>query len=110
MDHEDGTSGSIDDHLHRLAAITCDGLHRLKTFDTGTLSGSTITGTPGSEQAFTLDQLGNWSNFIEKASGRTTLNQSRTSNDANEITNITESTGSAWVTPGYDDNGNLTQG
>jgi len=36
------------------------------------------------------------------------LDQSRTSNVVNEITNITETTGPRWATPAYDPAGNMT--
>ena len=36
------------------------------------------------------------------------LNQNRTHNVANEITDITESTGTAWPTPAHDATGNMT--
>lgn len=49
---------------------------------------------------------GNWGNFTTKASGTTNLNQTRTANAVNEITNITESTGPTWIVPDYDDAGN----
>jgi len=89
-------------------AWTYDGLHRLKTSDEGTLSGSTISGTPAKEQDWSLDLLGNWSNFVAKTAGSTDLNQTRTVNAANEITAITESTGPAWIDPAYDAAGNMT--
>ena len=37
-----------------------------------------ITGTPAAEQDWTLDPVGNWNNFLTKASGTTNLNQGRT--------------------------------
>jgi len=68
---------------------TYDDLHRLKTFDSGTLSGSTISGTPKAEQDFTLDQLGNWDTLVKKTSGTTDYTQTRTHNEANELSTIT---------------------
>jgi len=91
-------------------AWTYDGLERLKTFDKGTLSGSTITGTPAREQDWTLDALGNWSGLVVKTSGTTDLNQSRTHNVVNEITGITASTGDNWYDPTYDAAGNMATG
>jgi RHS repeat-associated protein len=87
---------------------TYDPLNRLTEMQRGVLnSGKTgITGTPSVEQDWTLDPTGNWAGFVTKASGTTTLNQSRTANTVNEITNITESTGPTWVTPAYDAAGN----
>ncbi len=85
-----------------------DGLARLTASEAGTLSGTSISGTPVDEENWALDQLGTWSDYVFKENGSTALDQSRTSNDANEITDITESTGTAWVTPGYDAAGNMT--
>jgi hypothetical protein len=71
---------------------TYDGLYRLKNFDRGQLNGTYtgITGTPIKEEDFTLDHLGNWPGYVQKTSGTTDLNQSRTVNKANEISGITE--------------------
>ena len=84
-----------------------DGLHRLITYDAGTLSGSTISGTPTEEQDFTLDQLGNWENLTEKVSGTTVLDQDRTHNDANEIDDGSDNgiTTTLWADPVHDDAG-----
>ncbi|MEZ6109493.1 MAG: hypothetical protein R3C99_00330 [Pirellulaceae bacterium] len=89
---------------------TYDGLHRLKTFDRGELNSShtAIAGTPAKEEDWTLDALGNWSGYVQKTDGTTDLNQQRSANTVNEITDITESTGFSWVTPVYDKNGNMT--
>ena len=59
--------------------------------------------TPATETDYTLDQLGNWTGYVEKTAGGTDLNQSRVHNDANEIYHatygsaITESAGSSWI-------------
>jgi RHS repeat-associated protein len=102
----------IDSAIHsgnnRDQAYTYDSAHRLKTFDQGTLSGSTISGTPTQEQDWSLDGLGNWSNYVTKTSGTTALNQNRSVNKVNEIADITETTGPAWTTPGYDAAGSMT--
>ncbi|HRX81859.1 MAG TPA: RHS repeat-associated core domain-containing protein, partial [Pirellulaceae bacterium] len=89
---------------------TYDGLHRLQNSDRGDLNiGKTaITGTPANEEDWTLDPLGNWSNFVQKTSGTTDLSQSRTVSEVNEITDITETTGPSWITPAFDRNGNMT--
>jgi RHS repeat-associated protein len=89
---------------------TYDGLHRLKSFDRGQLNGTYtgITGTPAREEDWSLDPLGNWSNFIQKTSGTTDLNQSRLVNVVNEITDFTETVGPSWITPAYDRAGNMT--
>jgi RHS repeat-associated protein len=57
-----------------------------------------------------LDATGNWKGFREDdtGSGAWDLVQSRTANTVNEITGITNTTGTAWATPAYDSNGNMT--
>ncbi|MEM9659525.1 MAG: hypothetical protein AAF961_14290, partial [Planctomycetota bacterium] len=89
---------------------TYDGLQRLKTFDQGTLSGTTISGTPKLQQNWTLDQLGNWEEFEDETNGDGTfdLEQERTHLDANEIDTITASPGTDWADPIYDKAGNMT--
>ncbi|MDZ4818681.1 MAG: RHS repeat-associated core domain-containing protein, partial [Planctomycetota bacterium] len=91
-------------------AFTHDSLHRLATYDKGTLSGTTIGGTPAKEQDWTLDDLGNWGAYVEKAAGSTTLNQVRTNNKVNEITGISASTGDDWYDPTFDAAGNMRTG
>jgi RHS repeat-associated protein len=89
---------------------TYDGLHRLKTMDRGELNGTKtgITGTPAREEDWSLDPLGNWSGYVQKTSGTTNLDQSRAVNRVNEITDISETTGTSWITPSYDKNGNMS--
>ncbi len=89
---------------------TYDGMYQLTAFDRGELnSGHTgISGTPSREEDWTLDALGNWDGYVQKAAGTTSLDQARTVNEANEITGISETVGPAWPTPGYDRNGNST--
>jgi RHS repeat-associated protein len=90
---------------------TYDNLNRLTEMQRGTLTGGPpftgISGTPVAEQDWTLDPTGNWSGFVTKASGTTTLNQTRTQNTVNAITAIGGSPG--WATPpAYDAAGNMT--
>ncbi len=73
---------SNSEHANGAKVDQADPLHRLESVDTGTLSGSTISGTPGREQDFTLDVLGNWSAYLTKTNGTTDLSQTRTHNDA----------------------------
>ena len=89
-------------------AYTYDGLYRLATSQQGTLSGTTISGTPTTEEDWTLDGLGNWSNYVTKASGTVNLNQGRTASPANEISGMSASAGPTWATPAYDLTGNMT--
>lgn len=77
----------------------------------GTLTGTPptgISGTPAKEEDWTLDPTGNWSEYIQKTSGTTDLDQTRTANKVNEITGISETTGPSWVDPAYDAAGNTT--
>ena len=78
-------------------------LHRLKTFDAGTLSGTTISGTPKREQDFTLDQLGNWSSLTDKTNGTIDFVDTRTHSDANELLTSSQTEYTA-----LDDAGNMT--
>jgi len=93
---------------NRDQGYTYDGLHRLLTAQIGTLSGSTISGTPLSEEDWTLDGLGNWPGYVQKASGTVSLNQARTASPANEISGISASAGTTWATPAYDAAGNMS--
>jgi YD repeat-containing protein len=91
-------------------AITGQSLTYLQNDFTGTVgfAFTTAPGTPVRQMQWTLDATGNWSQYVTQTSGTTDLNQSRVSNTVNEITNISESTGPAWVTPAYDPAGNMT--
>ncbi len=95
---------------------TEDGLYQIKTLQRGTLNATQtgISGTPSWEEDWNYDPLGNWNGstgaYQTKVAGTTTLNQNRTHSKVNEITNITESAGPAWPTPGYDAAGNMTSG
>ena len=73
-----------------------DELYRLKNYDRGELSGSSIT-SPTLTQDWTLDQTGNWSNFQQGVVDA--LNQDRTHNTTNEITAIAKTVGDVWPTP-----------
>ncbi|MBW3540456.1 MAG: RHS repeat-associated core domain-containing protein [Planctomycetes bacterium] len=88
-----------------------DGLHRLKDFDRGDLN-ATKDGltTLTFAQEWSLDPTGNWSAFREDADGNTAwdLNQSRTANKVNELSDVSETVGPSWVTPVYDRAGNMT--
>jgi RHS repeat-associated protein len=80
------------------------------TFDRGDLnSGKTaISGTPVREEDWNLEMTGNWSGYVQKTAGSTDLDQDRTHNAVNEITDISETTGTAWATPVHDRAGNMT--
>lgn len=88
-----------------------DGINRLKDFNRGTLSSlkDVITNLQYAE-CWSLDETGNWSNFRQDDTGNGAwdLSQNRSHNKVNEITDITESAGSIWVTPVYSKTGNMT--
>lgn len=85
---------------------TYDTLYQVLNSQRGTLNaGRTgITSTPTREEGFTLDPTGNWSNYLNKVAGATTLNQGRTHNKANETTQIS----GASTMIGCDGAGNVT--
>ena len=87
-----------------------DGLNRLQTSQVGTLNTmtGTITGTPATQEAWTVDGLGNWAQYVTQASGTATLNQTRTASPANQISSISATVGPTWATPAYDLAGNMT--
>jgi len=87
-----------------------DGNHRLKNGQRGTLNGTqTAITNPQFGQCWTLDETGNWERFKQANSGAAwTLEQARTSNEVNEITEIDNSVGDLWTEPVYDNAGNMT--
>jgi len=87
-----------------------DAINRLIAFDRGDLNAgkTAISGTPVREEDWTLDPLGNWPGYVQKTSGTTDLDQSRTHNEVNEITAIAATTGTDWADPVHDRAGNMT--
>ncbi|QDT44041.1 hypothetical protein Pan241w_41460 [Gimesia alba] len=88
-----------------------DGLQRLKETDRGELNApKTGINMLKFAQSWSLDETGNWKGFQQDNTGNGTwdLEQTRTSNTANEITDITETAGSSWITPAYNKAGNMT--
>ncbi|MFO0788409.1 MAG: RHS repeat-associated core domain-containing protein [Pirellulales bacterium] len=69
-----------------------------------------VTRANGFDQAWTLDGLGNWSEFDQDADGNgvVDLAQPRSTNAANEITEIDATTGIEWPDAQYDAAGNMT--
>jgi hypothetical protein len=103
-----GPSASAKDEYY-----TYDGMYQLKNFDRGDLNEGktailTTPNQPVREEDFTLDPTGNWSGYVQKVSGSTQLNQSRTHNKVNKVTDISETVGPAWATPVHDAAGNMT--
>jgi hypothetical protein len=91
-----------------------DGLDRLDGFQRGDLNGTKDTiATLAFRQDWGLNQLGNWDTFDEDSDGNGSwdLQQTRTHNDANEITAIGLASGgggagSNWADPTHDAAGN----
>ncbi len=92
------------DHL-----FAYDGLERLLDAERGTLNANKDAITSKTfQQAWALDQVGNWNDFDQDDDGSGwDLQQARTNSKVNEITDITEESGDPqWPTPTYDDAGN----
>ena len=115
-----GSPGVRDGHLQHCrptdSLYPYDGLNRLSDFDRGDLNANKDgIATLSFAQEWSLKALGNWDNFKEDANGNGTfsdssdLDQTRTHNAANEITDISETAGqTAWATPQQDAMGNIT--
>ena len=102
---------TCDPNSHHDEVYGYDGVNRLIDFNRGTINGGKdAISTLKFAQQWSLDPTGNWSGFKEDLNGDSTwdLDQSRTSSDVNEITDITETSGAAWVTPAYNRAGNMT--
>ena len=99
-------SGGSNPTMDRLFGY--DELNRLISFKTGQLNtGSDAIAGPTQTQSFTLDETGNFKGITQTMVDAVT--QTRTHNKTNEITDITESVGSDWATPAFDDEGNMTE-
>ncbi len=68
-----------------------------------------ITGTPGFQEAWTLESIGNWRALTQMTAGATTLAQTRTHTKANEVTTIAATTGTNWGDGELDLNGFMTR-
>jgi len=87
-----------------------DGLHRLNDVERGLLSSDRTSVTSETlAQCWTLDSTSNWSGFREADNGDAwTTVQARSASTVNEIVDIINTVGSAWVIPAYDAAGNMT--
>jgi len=79
--------------VHMDELYTYDGIYQLKTFKRGDLNATKdgiVAGTLKFAQEWSFDPTGNWTNFKEDATGDGTfeLDQNRTHNKFNEITQI----------------------
>ncbi len=92
------------------AGTEYDGLNRLVEFHRGTLDNDKdgIASDDSGAQLWSLDALGNWSEFKDDATdgGTWDLDQDRTHNKVNEITDLDAN----WVDPAYDAAGNMIYG
>ena len=101
-------AGAAGKHFDELYAY--DLIDRLKSMQRGDLNANkdAITNKQFA-QDWALDSTGNWRNFHEDDDGAGwDLNQQRTSNKVNEITDIAETLGVSWVTPVHSKAGNMT--
>ena len=101
-----GTANQFDE------AYAHDGLHRLQDAARGTLDDPPSEGLLAKtfEQAWGLDQVGNWPTFKEGDGTNWTLEQTREHNKANEIANQDPIAGTPnWLDPEYDARGNTTK-
>jgi len=90
-----------------------DGLNRLAERTRGDLNeGKTAITNEDRGESWTLDQLGNWTQYGADNGVASLLHHNRDNNAANEITAISgEGMGQpAWVDPDYDAAGNQTRG
>ncbi len=99
--------GNTEDELYAY-----DGLYQLLLRQRGNLTNDklAIAGTPQREEALAFDPLGNWTGYNAKAGGTAFLTQSRTHNQANQITALGNSVPA--VTPlgvSHDAAGNIVQ-
>ncbi len=89
---------------------TYDDLNRLTKMERGNRNGDSVDDKNRAED-FTLDQVGNWKTYkTQQDSGsglQTEVDHDRAVNHANEITGLTQRTGT-WDEPEYDARGNMT--
>jgi len=106
---ENVVAAALSKHFDEL--YTNDVIDRLRTMDRGQLgSGNTSISNLQFAEEWGLDETGNWRGYREDDDGSGTwdLDQRRTANNVNEITDITETAGPSWATPAYDAAGNMT--
>ncbi len=84
-----------------------DTLGQVKTADRGTLNENrtAIGGIPGQAEAWRYDEQGNWLDYDKAEDGASVIEQTRRSNQSNQLVSIDGS--SAGVA--YDKNGNMTR-
>ena len=108
-----------DNGYHYDEFYTYDGLHRLTDAPRGNLTGThpNYTGITSKnfQQVWTLDQLGNWTEFKQDTDGNssytgsTDLDQDRSHNAVNELSTISNAMGQTdWPDASHDEAGNMT--
>ena len=87
--------------------FTYNALNELTSATRGTLNSTdtAITANQTLTENWTLDGMGNWSNYT-KSGGPAPIDQDRDTNSLNEITDYNGT--STWAVPGYDAAGNMT--
>jgi RHS repeat-associated protein len=98
------------EHPHPRHKINHDTYYRLADMQRGRLNAQkdAIT-SPTFAQRWLLDAAGNWGDFKQDdGDGTWNLDQDRTANTVNEITDVTETAGPSWATPAYSHAGNMT--
>jgi RHS repeat-associated protein len=97
------------DQLDQLTSLTRGKLVDQVMSDTDFTQSWTLNGQSTGTSA--IDGLGNWENFSETSTTNPSLDQAqtRTPSAGNEIQNITTTSGAlTWITPQYDNAGNMT--
>ena len=88
-----------------------DGVNRLVDLARGdlTVAKDRIT-EPTLTERWNLDATGNWSRYsnADFLAPADTVDQTRTSNQVNELTELTSTVGASWAQPAYDRAGNMT--
>ena len=84
-----------------------DGLHRLLSYDQGTLSSGSITSS-NTQRYWELDQLGNWAKLRQGLTNSSTpVLEQRVHNAVNELTDFTDP--GSYIDPAHDAAGNMTE-
>jgi RHS repeat-associated protein len=83
-----------------------DGLGQVTDSALGNLNinRTAVAGIPTQREAFDYDSIGNWKQYLRQANGDTTLDQKRTSNQDNQLTELDSSASGL----SYDAAGNMT--
>jgi len=76
-----------------------DGLGQVKDSALGNLNinRTSIAGIPAQREAFDYDSIGNWKDYLRQSDGDTTLNQKRTHNRDNQLTELDPTAKADWV-------------